>query len=101
MLARLSRDASPEEKANAVGSRPKALKKPRKDKADDLKKISGIGPANEEKLHNLGIYHYDQIAQWGRPEIRWIGQFLSFAGRIDREDWVGQAKTLAAGEKES
>jgi len=100
-LARLSRDASPQEKANAVGSRPKALKKPRKDKADDLKKISGIGPANEEKLHNLGIYHYDQIAQWGRPEIRWIGQFLSFAGRIDREDWVGQAKTLAAGEKES
>ncbi len=100
-LAALSKDASPEEKANAVGSRPKALKKPRKDKPDDLKKISGIGPANEEKLNKLGIYHYDQIAQWGRPEIRWVGQFLSFAGRIDREDWVGQAKTLAAGEKES
>jgi len=100
-LAKLSKDASPEEKADAVGSRPKALKKPRKDKPDDLKKISGIGPANEEKLHNLGIYHYDQIAQWGRAEIRWVGQFLSFAGRIDREDWVGQAKTLAAGDKES
>jgi NADH-quinone oxidoreductase subunit E len=100
-LAKLSKDASPEEKADAVGSRPKALKKPRKDKPDDLKKISGIGPANEEKLHNLGIYHYDQIAQWGRPEIRWVGQFLSFAGRIDREDWVAQAKALAAGDKES
>lgn len=100
-LGKLSKDASPEEKANAVGSRPKALKKPRKDKPDDLKKIGGIGPANEEKLHNLGIYHYDQIAQWGRPEIRWVGQFLSFAGRIDREDWVGQAKALAAGDKES
>ena len=100
-LAALSRDASPEEKADAVGSRPKALKKPRKDKPDDLKKISGIGPANEEKLHNLGIYHYDQIAQWGRPEIRWVGQFLSFAGRIDREDWVAQAKALAAGDTES
>jgi len=100
-LAKLSKDASPEEKADAVGSRPKALKKPRKDKPDDLKKIGGIGPANEEKLHNLGIYHYDQIAQWGRPEIRWVGQFLSFAGRIDREDWVGQAKKLAAGDKES
>ena len=100
-LGKLPKDASPEEKANAVGSRPKALKKARKDKPDDLKKISGIGPANEEKLHNLGIYHYDQIAQWGRPEIRWVGQFLSFAGRIDREDWVGQAKALAAGDKES
>ncbi|MCC5976489.1 MAG: NADH-quinone oxidoreductase subunit NuoE [Salinarimonas sp.] len=100
-LAALHKDASPEDKANAVGSRPKALKKPRKDKPDDLKKINGIGPANADKLHNLGIYHYDQIAQWGRPEIRWVGQFLSFAGRIDREDWVGQAKTLAASDDKS
>jgi len=52
---------------------------------------------NEARLHDLGIFHFDQIAHWSRAEIRWVGTYLSFPGRIDRENWVGQAKILAAG----
>lgn len=95
-LAALPKDASPEDKANAVGERPAGLDAPRGGKADDLKKILGIGPANEKKLNELGVFHYDQIAGWERPQIRWVGAYLAFPGRIDRENWVEQARALAA-----
>ncbi|MEM8813420.1 MAG: NADH-quinone oxidoreductase subunit NuoE [Pseudomonadota bacterium] len=93
-LAALGDDASDEAKADAVGTRPTGLTAARDGGADDLKKIRGIGQVNETRLNELGIFHFDQIAGWDRPEIRWTGQYLSFAGRIDREDWVGQAKGL-------
>ena len=49
-------------------------------------------------LHELGIYHFDQIAGWGPAEIAWIDANLEgFTGRVVREDWVGQAAILAAG----
>ena len=96
-LAALPADASPEDKANAVGQRPAdSLTAPRAGKADDLQKIKGIGKVIEAKLHDLGIYHFDQIAGWSRDEINWVTTFLSFKGRIDREEWVSQAKDLAA-----
>jgi NADH-quinone oxidoreductase subunit E len=95
-IATLGKDASAEQKADAVGTRPQALASARGDKADDLKRIKGIGPVNEGKLNALGVFHFDQIAAWGRAEIRWVGTYLAFPGRIDREDWVGQARTLAA-----
>lgn len=94
-LASVGADASDEAKADAVGTRPLGLDSARDGKADDLKKIKGIGKVNEDKLNGLGIFHYDQIADWKRPQIRWAGQYLSFAGRIDREDWVGQARGLS------
>jgi NADH-quinone oxidoreductase subunit E len=96
-LATLPKDATPEMKADSVGSRPKGLSAARADKADDLQRIKGIGPVNERKLHDLGTFHFDQIAAWARPEIRWVGTYLSFPGRIDREQWVAQAVSLAAG----
>ena len=96
-LATLGADASAEDKANAVGSRPDGLEAARGGTADDLKRIKGIGKVNEGKLNELGIWHFDQIAVWNRSEVRWVGTYLSFAGRIDREDWIGQAKVLAAG----
>ncbi|HOV03174.1 MAG TPA: NADH-quinone oxidoreductase subunit NuoE [Kaistiaceae bacterium] len=95
-IAELPRDASAEDKANAVGSRPGGLAAP-EGEADDLKRIRGIGKVNEAKLADLGIFHFRQIAAWTRAEIRWVGTYLAFAGRIDREDWVGQAKVLAEG----
>lgn len=64
---------------------------------DDLKRISGIGPKNEEQLNSLGIHSFEQIANWTPDNVKWVEGYLSFRGRIDREDWVGQAKTLAAG----
>ena len=96
-LAKLAKDATPEQKADAVGTRPQGLAAPRQAKADNLQRIKGIGPVNEQKLNAVGIFHYDQIAGWGRPEIRWVGTYLSFPGRIDRENWVSQASRLVAG----
>ena len=96
-LAALPKNASAEDKANAVGARPAGLDAPVGGVEDDLKRIRGIGKVNEGKLNALGIYHFAQIAKWNRAEIRWVGTYLSFPGRIDREDWVGQAKVLAVG----
>jgi len=96
-LATLPADATPERKADAVGDRPQALEAPRGGAADDLQRIKGVGPVNERHLHELGVYHFDQIAAWGRSQIRWVGTYLSFPGRIDREQWVFQAAKLADG----
>jgi NADH-quinone oxidoreductase subunit E len=96
-LASLPKDATAEMKADHVGARPQGLPAARNDKPDDLQRIKGIGPVNERRLNELGVFHFDQIAAWGRPEIRWVGTYLSFPGRIDREQWVVQAASLAAG----
>ena len=98
-LATLPRDATAEQKANAVGKRPEGLTAARNDKADDLQRVRGIGSVNEKRLHELGVFHFDQIAAWAREEIRWVGAYLSFPGRIDREQWVSQGANLAAGGK--
>jgi predicted flap endonuclease-1-like 5' DNA nuclease len=65
---------------------------------DDLKRISGIGPGIEKTLHALGIYHFRQIAELTPDNVAWIDQRLRFRGRIEREDWIGQARRLASGE---
>lgn len=67
--------------------------------ADDLKRIGGVGPVIEKTLNGLGIYHFQQIADFTRENIAWVDDHISFPGRIDREDWVGQAKALAAGKE--
>ncbi len=72
---------------------PQGMAAPRDGKADDLKRISGIGPKIEEMLNARGIFHYDQIAGWNEAEIAWVDSDLKFKGRIRREDWIGQAKT--------
>ena len=64
---------------------------------DNLKKIRGIGPQNERRLHALGIWHFSQIAGWSEDNVKWVGSYLAFAGRIDREKWIAQARDLAAG----
>lgn len=79
------------------GAKPAGLAAPRGGKADDLKRIKGIGPQNEGRLHGLGVWHFDQIAAWSEANVDWVGAFLAFPGRIEREDWVGQAKQLAQG----
>ena len=64
---------------------------------DDLKQISGVGPVLETKLNELGIYHYSQIAAFTPEEIERVDTELNFKGRIEREGWIDQAKTLAQG----
>ena len=75
--------------------KPKAIERPRK--PDDLKAISGIGPKLETVLNGLGVWTYAQVAGWGREEIAWVDDYLSFKGRIGRDDWIGQAVKLAKG----
>ena len=66
---------------------------------DDLKKIRGIGRQIEIRLHNLGIHSFAQIAAWNAADRKEWGGKLAFPGRIEREDWVGQAKKLARGKE--
>ncbi|MCP4819538.1 MAG: 50S ribosomal protein L21 [Shimia sp.] len=63
--------------------------------ADDLKKLSGVGPALEKKLLAAGVTTFAQIASWGEADIAEFDEKLSFKGRIEREGWVEQAKELA------
>ncbi|CUJ21746.1 NADH-quinone oxidoreductase subunit E [Cognatishimia activa] len=79
---------------------PETLKSAREGGADDLKKISGVGPKLEQTLNELGFYHFDQIAEWGEAEKSWVDSRLKFKGRIDRDDWVQQARELATKGKE-
>lgn len=87
-------DAKPAKKAAA---KPAAKKAAATDGADDLKKLSGVGPALEKKLIEAGVTSFAQIAGWSKADIADMDEKLSFKGRIDREDWVAQAKTLAKG----
>lgn len=86
---------NPEARADAAGTRPQGLDAPREDRPDDLTKIKGIGPINQRRLNDLGIWHYDQIAAWSPKEVAWVSAYLAFPGRIDRENWVGQSADLA------
>jgi len=65
--------------------------------ADDLKRLSGVGPALEKKLLAAGVTSFAQIAAWTEADIAEFDEKLSFKGRIEREGWVEQAKTLAEG----
>jgi predicted flap endonuclease-1-like 5' DNA nuclease len=80
-----------------IESRPTGLEAPRGGVADDLQLIAGVGPKIETILHDLGIYHYDQIAAWTEREVEWVDDYLKFSGRIIRENWIAQAAALARG----
>jgi len=75
-------------------SGPVRLKKPN-GKADDLKQISGVGPKLEKTLNGLGFWHFSQIAEWKKSDVAIVDDELSFKGRIERDDWIKQARKLA------
>lgn len=101
--AEILRDSLPtlsptlEEEDEHDGARPLGLAGAKSGAADDLKRIKGIGKQNEERLNGLGVWHFDQIAAWSPDNIKWVGSYLAFPGRIDREQWITQAVELAAG----
>ncbi|MBZ9885915.1 NADH-quinone oxidoreductase subunit E [Mesorhizobium sp. CA10] len=76
-------------------NRPAGIERPAT--VDDLKLISGVGPKIEGTLHSLGIYTFAQVAAWKTAEREWVDGYLNFRGRIERDDWVKQAKALAKG----
>ncbi|MFN7116508.1 MAG: helix-hairpin-helix domain-containing protein [Saprospiraceae bacterium] len=62
---------------------------------DDLTRIEGIGPFLEKQLNDIGIYRFEQIAKWDGSDIHQVTQQIRyFPGRIERENWVGQAVQL-------
>lgn len=64
---------------------------------DDLTLINGIGPFIEKKLNDIGIYTYQQIADFDGPKIEQVTRDVAyFPGRIEKDDWVGQARKLLA-----
>jgi NADH-quinone oxidoreductase subunit E len=83
--------------AAVAEEKPDTLSAPREGRADDLKLISGVGPKLEQTLNELGIWHYDQIEKWGEREVAWVDARLTFKGRIARDNWMEQARILAAG----
>ncbi len=65
--------------------------------SSDLKRIRGIGVLIEKKLNSMGVASYEQIANWTAQDIDRVSQQLDFKGRIERENWVEQARILASG----
>jgi len=62
---------------------------------DNLQKIKGIGKTVEEKLNNIGIYSFKQITNFNAQDIQDITELTKlFSGRIERDDWIGQAYKL-------
>ena len=74
-----------------------APKKAAKSEGDDLTQISGVGPVIVKKLNALGVTTFAEIAAWTKDDIAAMDEKLNFKGRIDRDDWLKQAKKLAKG----
>lgn len=64
---------------------------------EDLKRIRGVGVLIEKKLLSMGITSYAQIANWSNADVDRVSNVLDFKGRIERENWIEQARILSAG----
>ena len=97
-------------KAKPVATEPAAVvpatvEKPKRQKAarvvetqaDDLTRISGIGPKLEQVLNGMGVRRYADVALWSDKDVHRFDDQLGFAGRIARDGWVEQAKALMKG----
>lgn len=76
--------------------KPVGISAPRLGVKDDLTHVIGILPIIETALNNLGLYHFDQIAELSDENASWIENHLGIAGRVGREHWREQARELAA-----
>lgn len=75
-----------------------AKKAAAKTDGDDLTQLSGVGPVIVKKLNEAGITTFKQIAEWTAKDVAHFDEELSFKGRIERENWIDQAKELMKGE---
>jgi predicted flap endonuclease-1-like 5' DNA nuclease len=82
------------EAAHRVGSHNRVV---RSSPPQDLKRIRGIGVLIERRLNAMQIATYEQIANWTAEDIERVSRTLDFKGRIERENWVEQARILASG----
>jgi len=73
-----------------------------KEQADDLTRISGIGGWIQKKLNALDIYTFLQISKLNKEDVNTLTEAIEyFPGRIERDEWILQAKELVriAGKK--
>lgn len=92
--------AAPAAKPKAV-AKPKAASKPASKIVipDNLELLKGVGPKLNALLKSLGVTSFEQVANWSAADVRETDALLgTFAGRISRDNWVDQAKLLAAGD---
>lgn len=77
-----------------------AVSQPAKiDDGDDLLRLKGVGPKLKTQLTELGITRFAQIAAWSESDLATIdAQLGAFKGRPVRDQWIDQAKYLAAGD---
>ena len=80
--------------AQEKGAKPELLTAAKEGKKDTLTQIKGIGPKVEEQLNKVGIYHFEQIANWNEENIKWLEQNTTFAQRAKKDLWINQAKAL-------
>lgn len=83
---------------NRLTGEPNLLSAPRNGAGDDLSLIRGVAEKLAQKMNELGIWHFDQIAVWTPENMAWFdGQMPGFKGRIANDQWVEQCAKLAGG----
>ena len=91
------KEVKPEKEAKARKSAPAKEKKVTTTVSDDLKQLSGVGPALEKKLHAAGVKSFEQIAAWSAKDVEAINEKISSKGRVEKEGWIDQAKEKLKG----
>jgi len=87
----------PSTEAKAKKPAPTKEKKAAANVVDDLKQLSGVGPALEKKLHAAGVKSFEQIAAWTAKDAEEINEKISSKGRVEKEGWIDQAKEKLKG----
>ncbi len=85
------------EEAHTQLIRPVGLTSPLGGRPDDLLRIVGNDEATVKGLKSIGVYHYDQIANWSEEQSNWVNDHMKFDRRVGREQWVKKARLLASG----
>jgi predicted flap endonuclease-1-like 5' DNA nuclease len=79
-----------------AGARPPGFSEPPFGVRDDLTRIAGVDAERAGRLNGLGVWCVGQIARWRPENARWIGAWLATPGAPERDDWIGQARAIAA-----
>jgi len=91
------KEVKPEKDKKTKKSTPAKEKKVTASVSDDLKQLSGVGPALEKKLHAAGVKSFEQIAAWSAKDVEAINEKISSKGRVEKEGWIDQAKDKLKG----
>ncbi len=83
--------------AAAAKDKPASKEAAKAEGGDDLSLLSGVGPVLEKKLREAGITTFKQIAELTPEQAKELDEKLKLGGRIEREEWIEQAKELMAG----